>query len=247
MKGRAALHTLLLAGLTLLPVPATAQAAQGPAMTGQGMVLQGRALLRFGPLVWVYAAPGLPERVNGRTVVPLAETCDLLGLTCTAEEAGAVTVNGVPVTRAPGGGTGARVELRALAAAAHLPLTFDAASGLAVLPLPETGAAHDLAAALEERNVTLSATAPQSPLTVGLGASVLGRPYRSLSVTFKGAGTSLMTLAARVNGQGSTLTGDGLGSSPDVQPGAAACSSTACTALVDRASSVALAVITPRP
>ena len=222
-------------GVGLLASSAPVNAAQ-TASTAQPV------LVRFGSLLWVYAKTGLPMRVNGRTLVPLTEGCELLGLDCKAAGKQA-QVQGQTLPVQSGQGSGPMIELSALAQAAHLELGYDAASRMAVLPIPDSGAVRSLLAELN--NVDNSPTAPTQPLSVTLGAVKLGSPDRRLTLNVAGASRSTLTLAASLPGA-ITLTGDGLRGSADVKPGPPACAGAVCTVGLDRNSSYALAVLGSR-
>ncbi|GGR04588.1 hypothetical protein [Deinococcus ruber] len=217
-------------------VPSAPVAAQGMSTSPAQPVL-----VRFDTLLWVYAKSGLPTRVNGRTLVPLAEGCELLGLDCKATGNGAqVGSQTLPLTQGMGGPL---IELSALAQAANMPLHYDAASRMAVLPVPDSVAVRSLLAELN--NVDTSPVAPTQPLSLTLGAVKTGSPARRLSVNVAGASRYTFTLVASVPGA-TTTTGDGLRGSADVKPGPPACAGAACVVGLDRTSSYALAVLGTR-
>ena len=198
-------------------------------------------LVRLGTLLWVYARSGLPTRVNGRTLVPLKEGCELLGLDCQAGSGAQAQVGDMTFTVQSMQGSGPMIELSALAAAAQLPLSYDPASRMAVLPIPDSLAVRSLTAELN--NVDTTPSLPIQPLTLTLGAVSVGSPARRLSLNLAGAGRYTLTLAAAVAPSTTTLTGDGLRGSADVKPAPPACAGSRCTVGLDRNSSYALAIL----
>ncbi|ULH14917.1 hypothetical protein MF271_13175 [Deinococcus sp. KNUC1210] len=210
-------------------------------VAAQSMTAAQPVLVRFENLLWVYARSGLPTRVAGRTLVPLVEGCELLGLDCKAAgEEAQVQGQTLPITS---GTAGPLIELSVLAQAAHLTLRYDAASRMAVLPVPSSAAVRSLLAELN--NLNTMPTAPTQPLSLTLGAVKSGSPARRLSLNLAGASRFTFSLVAAVP-SAITLTGDGLHGSADVKPGPPACAGTACVVGLDRSSRYALALLGTR-